>query len=60
MQRHAEALACGFLELGLRVGDRVGVIQGATSENFLVQLACAKTGSIVVQFQGINNSKDLM
>jgi fatty-acyl-CoA synthase len=59
LKRHAEALACGYVELGLRVGDRVGVVQGATAEQFLIQLSCAKIGAIAVQFQGVTSAKDL-
>ncbi|KAL0481411.1 acyl-CoA synthetase [Acrasis kona] len=59
LKKYAEAIACGFVELGLRIGDRVGVIQNATAEQFLVQLACAKVGAIAAQFTDIKNAKDL-
>jgi len=59
LKKNAEALACGFVELGLRIGDRVGIIQNATAEQFIVQLACAKVGAIAAQFTDVKNVKEL-
>ena len=41
LKRHVEAFACGVVEIGLRPGDRLGLIQGANAEN--VCFTCTTT-----------------
>ncbi|KAI0938564.1 putative NRPS-like protein biosynthetic cluster [Taiwanofungus camphoratus] len=46
--RHIEALARGLLELGVKKGDRVGVVMGNSSAYASLQWACASIGAILV------------
>ncbi|KAI9065584.1 acyl-CoA synthetase [Trametes sanguinea] len=46
--RHIEALARGLLDLGVKKGDRVGVIMGNNSAYACLQWACASIGAILV------------
>ena len=44
----AEKLAAGFLSLGLRKGDRLGIWGPNTYEWYITQLAAGKAGLILV------------
>ncbi|OBZ78072.1 putative acyl-CoA synthetase YngI [Grifola frondosa] len=46
--RHIQALARGLLDLGVKKGDRVGVIMGNNSAYTCLQWACASVGAILV------------
>ena len=46
----AEKLAAGFLALGLKKGDRVGIWGPNVEEWILTQFATAKAGLILVQY----------
>ncbi|EIW55520.1 acyl-CoA synthetase [Trametes versicolor FP-101664 SS1] len=46
--RHIQALARGLLDLGVKKGDRVGVIMGNNSAYACLQWACASIGAILV------------
>jgi fatty-acyl-CoA synthase len=59
LKRHVEAFACGVIEIGLRQGDRLGMIQGLNAESFVALLGCAKIGATLVQFPEIKTAKDL-
>ena len=43
-----ERVACGLVGMGLRAGDRVGMWATNCSEWVLLQLACARTGVVLV------------
>ncbi|KAL0576077.1 hypothetical protein V5O48_005905 [Marasmius crinis-equi] len=47
-ERHIDALARGLVALGVRKGDRVGVVMGNNSSYAMLQWACARVGSILV------------
>ncbi|KAI0630805.1 acyl-CoA synthetase [Trametes polyzona] len=46
--RNIQALALGLLKLGVKKGDRVGVIMGNNSAYACLQWACARIGAILV------------
>ncbi|PIL27690.1 transporter [Ganoderma sinense ZZ0214-1] len=46
--RHVQALARGLLGMGVKKGDRVGVIMGNNSAYACLQWACASIGAILV------------
>ncbi|KAF7300682.1 hypothetical protein HMN09_00953900 [Mycena chlorophos] len=46
--RHINALARGLLALGVKPGDRVGVLMGNNSAYAMLQWACASVGVILV------------
>ncbi|KAM5532141.1 hypothetical protein V8D89_014166 [Ganoderma adspersum] len=46
--RHIQALARGLLGMGVKKGDRVGVIMGNNSAYACLQWACASIGAIMV------------
>ncbi|KAI0790402.1 acyl-CoA synthetase [Abortiporus biennis] len=46
--RHIEALARGLVDLGVKKGDRVGVVMGNNSAYAMLQWACASIGAILV------------
>ncbi|EMD34787.1 hypothetical protein CERSUDRAFT_116973 [Gelatoporia subvermispora B] len=46
--RHIGALARGLLGLGVRPGDRIGVVMGNNSAYACLQWACARIGAILV------------
>ncbi|KAI1798014.1 acyl-CoA synthetase [Ganoderma leucocontextum] len=46
--RHIQALARGLLNMGVKKGDRVGVIMGNNSAYACLQWACASIGAILV------------
>ncbi|KAH9974147.1 hypothetical protein BGW80DRAFT_1458691 [Lactifluus volemus] len=46
--RHISALARGLVGLGVKKGDRVGVVMGNTSAYAMLQWACARIGAILV------------
>ncbi|KAJ7755376.1 hypothetical protein DFH07DRAFT_822092 [Mycena maculata] len=46
--RHIDALARGLLRMGVRKGDRVGVLMGNNSSYAMLQWACASIGAILV------------
>mmetsp|Transcript_9548 Transcript_9548/g.14108 ORF Transcript_9548/g.14108 Transcript_9548/m.14108 type:complete len:480 (-) Transcript_9548:13-1452(-) len=49
LKKHSDALASGLLEIGLRPGDTMGLIQENNVESVIMQLACAKIGAILVR-----------
>ena len=59
LQKHAEALACGLTEMGLRPGDRLALIQGMNAEQLVAMIACAKIGAIFVPLPEIKAAKEL-
>jgi acyl-CoA synthetase (AMP-forming)/AMP-acid ligase II len=48
VRKNSEALAHGFLQTGLRPGQRVLAIQPNNCESLVMQLACAKIGAMLV------------
>lgn len=58
--RHIEALARGLLSLGVRKGDRIGVIMGNNSAYAVLQWACAYTGAILVTINPAYRSTELI
>ncbi|KAL5498673.1 hypothetical protein ACEPAH_2028 [Sanghuangporus vaninii] len=46
--RHIDALAYGLIDMGVKEGDRVGVVMGNNSAYATLQWACAKIGAILV------------
>ncbi|KAG6899203.1 hypothetical protein C0993_012331 [Termitomyces sp. T159_Od127] len=46
--RHIDCLTFGLLGLGVRKGDRVGVVMGNNSSYAMLQWACAQIGAILV------------
>ncbi|KAI0827140.1 acyl-CoA synthetase [Trametes gibbosa] len=48
LDAHVQALARGLVALGVRKGDRVGVIMGNNSAYACLQWACASVGAILV------------
>ena len=48
LRQEAEKLAAGFLSLGLRKGDRLGIWGPNTYEWYITQLAAGKAGLILV------------
>ncbi|KAJ7839575.1 hypothetical protein B0H14DRAFT_2787041 [Mycena olivaceomarginata] len=46
--RHINALALGLLRMGVRKGDRVGVLMGNNSAYATLQWACASIGAVLV------------
>ncbi|KAG6850080.1 hypothetical protein H0H93_001430 [Arthromyces matolae] len=46
--RHINSLARGLLGMGVRKGDRVGVVMGNNSSYAMLQWACAHIGAILV------------
>ncbi|KAL9652571.1 hypothetical protein ABK040_000139 [Willaertia magna] len=59
LKKHVEALACGLIEMGVRPGDRLALIQGMTAETFVTLLACAKIGAILSPIPEVKTAKDL-
>ncbi|KAJ8078598.1 hypothetical protein PM082_012881 [Marasmius tenuissimus] len=47
-ERHIDSLARGLIGLGVKKGDRVGVVMGNNSSYAMLQWACARIGSILV------------
>ncbi|KAF8627090.1 hypothetical protein AX15_004549 [Amanita polypyramis BW_CC] len=47
-ERHISALARGLIGMGVKKGDRVGVIMGNNSSYSMLQWACASIGAILV------------
>lgn len=58
--RHIQALARGLLAMGVKKGDRVGVIMGNTSSYAMLQWACAKIGAILVTINPAYRIKELV
>ncbi|KAJ7234640.1 hypothetical protein B0H12DRAFT_1327657 [Mycena haematopus] len=46
--RHIDATARGLLRMGVRKGDRVGVLMGNNSAYAMLQWACASIGAVLV------------
>lgn len=59
LKKHADALACGLIELGLRPGDRLGFIQENNAEQVVTLMACAKIGATLVEFRNVKTTKDM-
>ncbi|KAH9077898.1 acetyl-CoA synthetase-like protein [Lactarius deliciosus] len=57
---HINALARGLIGLGVKKGDRVGVIMGNTSTYAMLQWACAKTGAILVTINPAYRIRELV
>ncbi|KAF8273702.1 hypothetical protein EI94DRAFT_1776296 [Lactarius quietus] len=57
---HINALARGLVGLGVKKGDRVGVIMGNTSAYAMLQWACAKTGAILVTINPAYRIRELI
>ncbi|KAH8993632.1 acetyl-CoA synthetase-like protein [Lactarius hatsudake] len=57
---HINALARGLIGLGVKKGDRVGVIMGNTSAYAMLQWACAKTGAILVTINPAYRIRELI
>ncbi|KAH9019411.1 acetyl-CoA synthetase-like protein [Lactarius hengduanensis] len=57
---HINALARGLIGLGVKKGDRVGVIMGNTSAYAMLQWACAKTGAILVTINSAYRIRELI
>ena len=55
----AEALAAGFLELGMEPGDRVGIWGPNTHQWFITQFAAAKAGLILVNINPAYQTSEL-
>ena len=47
-----------MLDLDIRSGDRIGIIQGTNAENIVASIASAKIGALLVPFQDIKTDKD--
>src|ERR1022692_484613 len=54
-----DQVARGIVGLGLRAGDRVGVWATNCAEWIFLQLACARTGAILVNVNPAYRSQDL-
>lgn len=48
LQERVDAFACGLLGLGLHAGDRIGIWATNKADWTVVQFACAKVGTILV------------
>lgn len=59
LHRHVQETARGLAGLGLRRGDRVGVWSTNCAEWVLVQLACARSGLILVNVNPAFRSREL-
>ncbi|CAK5272395.1 unnamed protein product [Mycena citricolor] len=57
--RHINALARGLLRMGVRRGDRVGVIMGNTSAYAMLQWACASIGAILATINPAYRAQEL-
>ncbi|KAI5121807.1 hypothetical protein M0805_009799 [Coniferiporia weirii] len=60
LHRHTEALARGLLALGVKKGDRVGVIMGNNSAYATLQWACASMGAILVTINPAYRTNELI
>ncbi|KAF8488064.1 acyl-CoA synthetase [Gautieria morchelliformis] len=58
--RHIEALSRGLVSLGIKRGDRVGVVMGNTSVYALLQWACARVGAILVTLNPAYRAPELV
>ena len=59
IKEEAEALAAGFLELGLEPGDRVGIWGPNTHQWFVTQFAAAKAGLVLVNINPAYQTAEL-
>ncbi|XP_002739634.1 medium-chain acyl-CoA ligase ACSF2, mitochondrial-like, partial [Saccoglossus kowalevskii] len=50
LQRQVNALATGFINMGLKRGDTLGILSSRATEYVLVQLAAAQIGVILARF----------
>ncbi|KAH9992273.1 acetyl-CoA synthetase-like protein [Russula vinacea] len=57
---HIRALARGLVGLGVKKGDRVGVIMGNTSAYAMLQWACAGIGAILVTINPAYRTRELI
>merc|ERR1712106_883599 len=53
LKQEIDMLAAGFVELGLKPGDRLGIWGPNTHEWYLTQFAAAKAGLIIVNIVGV-------
>ncbi|KAG6916418.1 hypothetical protein DXG01_006822 [Tephrocybe rancida] len=58
--RHINALARGLLGMGVRKGDRVGVVMGNNSSYAMLQWACAHIGVILVTLNPAYRAHELV
>ncbi|KAG6865443.1 hypothetical protein C0991_002519 [Blastosporella zonata] len=58
--RHINALARGLLGMGVRKGDRVGVVMGNNSSYAMLQWACAHIGAILVTLNPAYRAHELV
>ena len=59
LKSRTDALACGFAQLGLIVGDRVGICSPNCAEWVLTQLATARLGLVLVSINPSYRSHEL-
>ncbi|KAF9459754.1 hypothetical protein BDZ94DRAFT_1380660 [Collybia nuda] len=58
--RHNNALARGLLGMGVKKGDRVGVVMGNNSAYAMLQWACASIGAILVTINPAYRTHELI
>ncbi|KAI9508077.1 acetyl-CoA synthetase-like protein [Russula earlei] len=58
--RHIGALARGLVSLGVKKGDRVGVVMGNVSAYAMLQWACANIGAILVTINPAYRIRELI
>ncbi|GLB39151.1 putative AMP-binding enzyme C-terminal domain [Lyophyllum shimeji] len=58
--QHINALARGLLNMGVRTGDRVGVVMGNNSAYAMLQWACAHIGAILVTLNPAYRANELV
>jgi fatty-acyl-CoA synthase len=58
-RQEVEALAAGFVALGLKPGDRIGIWSQNSAEWVLTQFATAKAGLILVNINPANRAHEL-
>jgi fatty-acyl-CoA synthase len=59
LQREVELAARGFLSLGIKTGDRIGIWSTNSSEWVITQFATAKIGAILVNINPLNRAFEL-
>jgi fatty-acyl-CoA synthase len=59
LQQEVELAARGFLSLGIKTGDRIGIWSTNSSEWVITQFATAKIGAILVNINPLNRAFEL-
>jgi fatty-acyl-CoA synthase len=59
LKQEVELAARGFLNLGIKTGDRIGLWSTNSSEWVLTQFASAKIGAILVNINPLNRAYEL-